>query len=457
MKSIRSRLTLHLLLGLFFLLGSVGALIYFNFRGLLQKQFDAALQGQALAMAGAIKQEGDKLEFEFRDNTKQPLGGTNRTEFYEVRLAGGASLRKSHSLGTINLGCELGSLETPKFSDLGLPGGGKGRAIGVKFTPRYERRGNKEVKVPELSLVVALDRRGLDQAMQSLLLFVLLAGVITLAAAASLVAITLYRGMTPLDQLAGEAERIDAGSLEKRFRIEGLPAELQPISIRLNDLLARLEQSFNEISEYSAKVAHELRTPLTILRLKVEQASDRIPHDIAEELQTSLHHLHHVVDQSLLIARAEQGRLAVEPQPFDLAALVADITTDFSLVADEDGRQVHYQSSGPSWVMADPKHARQIIHNLLSNALKHGRGDIQVMITSLPTECGLTISNWVATHPAPADETLGLGLRVVNSLLALQPGVSCDRQRTDDTYVVHLIFPALTESNLVVPSSTTTG
>jgi signal transduction histidine kinase len=190
-------------------------------------------------------------------------------------------------------------------------------------------------------------------------------------------------------------------------------------------------------------VAHELRTPLTILRLKVEQASGRIPQDLAEELHSTLHHLNHVVEQSLLIARAEQGRLAVQPQSFDLASLAEDVTTDFSMLAEEDGRRVCYKSLAPCWVRADPKHTRQIVHNLLSNALKHGCGDIEVSVTCNANRCELVISNPVATRPTVSEETRGLGLRVVETLLALQKDVTCDPSRTESKYRVGLTFPVV--------------
>jgi signal transduction histidine kinase len=441
-KSIRRDLTLHLLLGISLLLGAGGAIIYLSTRATLLDQFDASLRGKALTMAGAIKQEGDKLEIEFRDNTTPALGGTNASEYYEVRTVDGAGLRKSRSLGQTNLPRDWGTIEAPRFFDLDLPAGIKGRGVGVRFVPRYEKRGSREVKVPELGLVLAHDRLKLDRSLNSLRWAFALGGAATLAATVLLVALVLRRGLAPLERLARDVESINAGSLQMRFPAGGLPAELDPICARLNDLLARLELSFNEISEYSAKVAHELRTPLTILRFKVEQSSGRMPPELAEELHTGLHQLTHVVEQSLLIARAEQGRLTVQPRTFDLAALVADVAGDFSLLAQEEERRVVFDKTAPCFVNADPKYARQIIHNILANALKHGHGDIQVKLTAGSNGSELTITNPVRHEATSSEETLGIGLRVVDSLLALQPGLKCERQRTQQEFVVRLSFPA---------------
>jgi signal transduction histidine kinase len=446
MKSIRRGLTLGLLAGFSLLLGGSGTVIYVLLRGTLLEQFDSALLGKAMAMAGAIKQEGDKLEIEFRDNTRPELGGTNVVEFYEVCVLEGSTLRKSRSLGKASLPRELGPAEAPRFFDLKLPDDLVGRAVGLRFVPRWDKRpsrsGKPERGPPELGLVLAHDRSKLDRSLRSLEFYVLGTGVLTLLAAVILVPLLLGRGLAPLHRLAAQAADIHAGSLRQRFPAAGLPDELNPICAGLNDLLARLEHSFNDISEYSAKVAHELRTPLTILRLKVEQAGGRLPPDLAEELQTQLQHLAHVVEQSLLIARAEQGRLAVQPRSFDLTALVADLAQDFSLLAQENGRAVHVSSGPACFALADPKYARQIIHNLLSNALKHGRGDIHVNVTAHSGQCEAVITNDVAREVVPSEETLGLGLRVVETLLSLHPGMTCERRRGKHDYCVRLVFPA---------------
>jgi signal transduction histidine kinase len=221
-----------------------------------------------------------------------------------------------------------------------------------------------------------------------------------------------------------------------------MPDELAPICDGLNQLLARLQNSFTEINHYAGKVAHELRTPLAILRLKIEQAGDRIAPELAEELQAELHQLSHVVDQSLFIARAEQGRIKAQPQTFDLAELVADVAEDFSLVASEGSRRVRLETDGqPVPVFADPKYVRQIIHNLLANAWKHGRGDIWLRLQRGRLGGGtLAILNQIQPRAAAAEGTLGLGLRVVDSLLALQPAMKCHRRAGKKYYAARLRF-----------------
>jgi signal transduction histidine kinase len=213
---------------------------------------------------------------------------------------------------------------------------------------------------------------------------------------------------------------------------------------QLNELLVRLDDSFNEMNNYAAKVAHELRTPLAILRLKVEQAGERIAPELADELEGELHRLTHVVDQSLLIARAEQGRLMAMRSVFNLSAAVAEVVEDFQLLAAEQDRQFTLKSVPECWVSADPRHVRQITHTLLTNALKHGGGDLTVRVKHSGKFAAVIVSNG-ARRADDAEPTLGLGLRVVAALLRLEPEMKLQRRHGGNYHVARLLVPLVVQ------------
>jgi len=252
------------------------------------------------------------------------------------------------------------------------------------------------------------------------------------------------KSVRPIAEVNRQLREIRAPDLSRRIDSPELDAEFLDLVRQVNELLARLQRSFNEMSEYSAMVAHELRTPLAILRLKVEQAGDRMAPDLSEELQAELHQLAHVVDQSLMLAKAGQGRLVFHAASFDLADMVADIAEDFSLLAQEEGRAVKLVTISPAEVFADPKYVRQIVHNLFSNALKHGQGEIRVKLRPWRGTRRLTLTNRVRSwSPGPTEKTLGLGLRVVDTLLNLQSTLRCRRRRWLNAYSVAISLPAL--------------
>ncbi len=273
----------------------------------------------------------------------------------------------------------------------------------------------------------------------------------SLAYALPLVALALGIGyylarksLRPIDTLNQQLQSVSSKTLGQPMVLPEADKEFRDLMLHINDLLGRLHGSFTEMSEYAAKVAHELRTPLAIMRLKVEQAEDKIEPELSEELQEELHRLTHVVDQSLLIAKAEQGRLVLEAETFDLSTMLAEVTKDFHLLATEHNRALRLRAPAGVCVETDSKYFKQILHNLLANALKHGQGDIKITLTANEREGALTISNRVSRDPSPGDKTLGLGLRVVQALIGLQPNLRFRTRSGKNHYAVRIQFPRST-------------
>ena len=118
------------------------------------------------------------------------------------------------------------------------------------------------------------------------------------------------QSLRPIERLNLQLQSIGPRTLGQQVKLPEADEQFRSLLRHLNDMLARLEGSFSEMSEYAARVSHELRTPLAIIRHKVEQSQGRIDPDLAEDLQEELHRLTHVVDQSLLMAKAGQRRFA---------------------------------------------------------------------------------------------------------------------------------------------------
>ena len=246
------------------------------------------------------------------------------------------------------------------------------------------------------------------------------------------------KSLNPIVSVNRQLEAKSASNLGEPIELSEVDEEFRDLLRQLNALLRRLDESFKEMNSYAAKVAHELRTPLAILRLKVEQSSGRIAPELAEELDEELHRLAHVVDQSLLIARAGQGRVAAQPLCLNLKATVTDVVQDFQMLAVEEKRNFTLIAPDECWVTADMGHLRQIIHNLLTNALKHGDGDLTVRVKCLGDRAVLFVANFV-TFKEP-NSTLGLGLRVVEALLRLEPEIHFRRRRGNGYYAARVSF-----------------
>ena len=248
------------------------------------------------------------------------------------------------------------------------------------------------------------------------------------------------QSLRPIANVNRQLQAKNPSNLGEPISLPELDYEFRDLVRQLNELLVRLDDSFEEMNDYAAKVAHELRTPLAILRLKVEQAGERIAPELADELEGELHRLTHVVEQSLLIARAERGRVMTMRSVFNFSRTMAEVIEDFQMLAAEQNRRFTLKTVPDCWVSADPHHVRQIAHNLLTNALKHGDGDLTVRLKRSGGFVSLTMGNR-ARRANAAEPTLGLGLRVVAALLRLEPGLRLQRRHRGSYYVTRLLMP----------------
>ncbi len=257
------------------------------------------------------------------------------------------------------------------------------------------------------------------------------------------------KSLRPIASLNQQLQGISTRTLQRRVELREADEQFRDLLSHLNDMLARLQQSFTEMSQYAAKVAHELRTPLTILRLKVEQCEGKIEPELAEELQSELHRLSHVVDQSLLIAKADQGRLVWTATRFDLSAMLVELVKDFHLLASEEGRALQWEAPRGCWVETDPRYCKQILHALLTNALMHGRGAITIRLRQRDGRVRFTLANQVRQAARSGEQTLGLGLRVTRALLSLQPTLRFRQHHGSRYHATLLTFPAANGSAAV--------
>ncbi len=274
---------------------------------------------------------------------------------------------------------------------------------------------------------------GPDLVLKILVLYGLLVGI-AFAAAGWLVVRKTFK---PLVSINDQLSAIEPNNLQVRVQVQTEDSELNELQEHINGLLSRISLSFHQLQTYSAQVAHELRAPLTIIRLKIEEAADKIEPALAEEIQTELLRLTMHVEQALLIARAEQGHLRPNPMRFDLAELLEDVAQDFRLLARDQGRQIEVAAK-KSPVSADPKYLKQILYSLLTNSLRHGRGTIYSELQPGSELTVLSIRNQVKTEDSDETLDLGLGRRIVAALAALQQNIEVKTKREEGWYQVTL-------------------
>ncbi len=256
------------------------------------------------------------------------------------------------------------------------------------------------------------------------------------------------RAFAPVAEMRRQLHAITARNLAQRIRLSDADEEFQAIESAINALLTRLETTFAQLTEYSALVAHEIRTPLTLLRLQIEDSAGRIEPGLAESLQDELAQLSEYAEQCLLLATAEQGRLKRSPEKVELRRFTTDLLDNFTLLARSEGREIVFNAPQGVSVVIDPHHLRQILHNLLTNAIQHGTGTIVVTLEALGT-VRFRVENEVDAASPRRHRSSGLGLRIVRAI-ATSEGLAFEAEsQPGNHYGAELEFPAETVSETI--------
>ncbi len=229
------------------------------------------------------------------------------------------------------------------------------------------------------------------------------------------------QSLRPVREVNQQLAAVGPGTLSRRIAAPAADSEFRELVQHLNGLLGRLETSFQHLQEYTSQVAHELRTPLQLMRLRVENEASGMKPELAEELQEELSRLSNYVESALTIARAEQGRLEVHPESVMLKEFLADTVEPFALLAAESGRKLLWSCPEKLEAWMDRNALKQILFNLLNNALRHSTGDILMRVRSRPEQTIILIGNSVPEKTRKSDEGLGIGLRLVRALTQQLP------------------------------------
>jgi len=268
--------------------------------------------------------------------------------------------------------------------------------------------------------------------------------------------VLLRRGLQPLRQLSAAVRGIDLRSLDQRLPASGTPAELLEPVQALNGMLARLDDSVQRLSQFSADLAHEIRTPLHTLLASNGQALNH-PRSTAEyqELLASnmeeFERLKRMAENLMFLARAEQAERALDLQTLDLHSLGSELCDYFEALADD--RQLRLENQLHGELLADQQLLQRALGNLLANAVRHADEGTLISLRRrdeagvcwlqvhnhgpviAPEHLGKLFDRFYRVDPSRAQpgDSGGLGLAIVQSIMQLHGGrvrVSSDASGT---------------------------
>ncbi len=185
------------------------------------------------------------------------------------------------------------------------------------------------------------------------------------------------RTFKPVDQLINEVEAItDGRSLHRRVPTDEADEELARLAETLNRMIGRLQTSFGALRRFTADASHELKTPLTVVRADVERAmhpsatgQERMV--ALEEAMQEIARMSDLVNSLLTLARADEGRFDLHRESLHMEPLVRDVFETAVILGEDAGVTVSLPLVEDAVVLGDETRLRQLLLNLVTNAIKY--------------------------------------------------------------------------------------
>jgi len=186
------------------------------------------------------------------------------------------------------------------------------------------------------------------------------------------------KALTPVSNLTDAITKVHERNLREPLPRTGSGDEFDRLTEVFNAMLARLDDSFNRIREFTLHASHELKTPLTILCGETEtmlrdESLSAAERDRAASLLDELRRLARIVDGLTLLARADAGQVALKLETIRLDELVRDNFADTQILAEPQGIRVELTVGAEITARGDRHRLRQLLLNLADNAVKYNQ------------------------------------------------------------------------------------
>ncbi len=185
------------------------------------------------------------------------------------------------------------------------------------------------------------------------------------------------------------AAEISAGEPGRRLPVSEADDEIGRLGHTLNEMLERLEAAFARERSFVSDASHELRTPLAILKTELELAlrAGRSPEELRDALRSAgdeTDRLTQLADDLLVIARSDQGRLPIRTAPVDVPDLLEAVRRRFARRAEDAGMDLRVSAPPGLRAELDALRVEQALSNLVDNALRYGRGPVDLVAREGP-------------------------------------------------------------------------
>lgn len=358
---IRVRLTLAFALAMALVLAATGAFLYFRLGSSLDEAIDEGLQARATEVAPQVA----------RGETARAGGDPDERFVQVLDLSGGVvdgTTRIDEPL--LESDALVSASRSARWFVLDDVSGIDGR-VRVLARPIETDSGT-------LVLLVGSSLEDRDDAVQGLLKLLLVVGPAALLLASLLGYGLATLALRPVESMRAEAAAISATEPGRRLPLPQARDEISRLGQTLNRMLDRLETALERERGFVADASHELRTPIALLKTELELAlrrprSEAELDDALRSAAAEADRLAQLADDLLLLARSDEGKLALVVAPVSAHELLSSVATRFARRADDANRIIEVAPTATLELAGDTPRLEQALGNLVENALVHAR------------------------------------------------------------------------------------
>lgn len=184
------------------------------------------------------------------------------------------------------------------------------------------------------------------------------------------------KALRPVDTMIKELQKIETEHLGKRLAIHPTKDEIGKLSEGINEMLSRLENSFNQVRQFTTDASHELRTPIAIMKAGIEVALSR-ERDICNYQQVlantldDLGRLSKIIENLFILAKADTGRCEIHMERMNLCPVITDVAEQLRLITETKNISISTEKMEDVFIQGDELLIRMMLLNLVDNAVKY--------------------------------------------------------------------------------------
>jgi signal transduction histidine kinase len=376
----------------------------------------------------------NKIEAALKEHTKND----EAMFYFQVHSAQGAVIYDSPNLGDKRLPDLTGVAEKRTMN---LPG------LGLMRVAEYH--------TSKICLQIAMSLRNFENVNDTFWQVFLLGTPVIACLSVGFGMAMRYFSLRPVRMMQTTAQRITANNLSQRISVPRGGGDMTALAKLLNEMIDRLEKSFNQIKRFTADTSHELMTPLSVVRLHAEKLLNdpdlpaKHRHAVEEQLQETLY-LTETLERLLTLAKADSSVLPLKLQSSSTRDYINQFSEDARVLVESRDLKLAVARNEDGTAVFDQGWIRQVLFNLLSNAMRYSPAGGNISCHSQCANGHWTVEVWDEGPGVPVERLgdifdrfmqlaprsepgtgAGLGLAICKSIIELHKGRISARLRTD--------------------------